>query len=119
MCHNEFGIFVLSSMLDNGQSSHKSGILQQILGQAASLAINKDGSKLVENSIKMMWSTHAGKKHHEQAKLLQMLLDELIGLPPVRLPNDRSTIFFSDLLTNKYANYVIQASFEVSDHQRR
>lgn len=70
MCHNEFGIFVLSSMLDNGQNEHKSGILKQIIGQGAQLAINKDGSKLVENSIKMMWSIHQGGKHHEQIDLL-------------------------------------------------
>lgn len=65
MCHNEFGIFVLSSMLDNSENVHKSNILRQIHGQGASLAINKDGSKLVENSIKMMWKTHAGGKHHD------------------------------------------------------
>ena len=73
----------------------------------------------MENSIKMMWSTHVGGKHQEQASLLQMLLNEIINLPAVHLPNAQNTIFFSDLLTNKYANYVVQASFEVSDHQRR
>jgi hypothetical protein len=64
-----------------------------------------------------MWYTQG--KHQEQAKLLWILLDEIVGLPPVRLPNSHSSIFFSDLLTNKFANYVIQASFEVSDYPRR
>jgi hypothetical protein len=27
MCHNEYGIFVLSAMLENGMDQHKNGIL--------------------------------------------------------------------------------------------
>ena len=71
------------------------------------MAINKDGSKLVENCIKMVWHTNAGGKHYIQASLLQTILDEIISTPIVKIPNSHSTIYFSDLLTNKYANYVV------------
>lgn len=70
MWQNEYGVFVLSSMLQNGLDVHKNGILEQICGQSASLAIHKDGSKLVENSIKMIWQTHVGGRHQAQANIL-------------------------------------------------
>lgn len=50
--------------------------------------------------------------------ILMGMIGEILGLPAVRPPNQgqaRDVIYFSDLLTSKYANYVIQASFEVSD----
>jgi len=49
------------------------------------------------------------------------ILDEIVSLP-MRLPQceyEVHQIFFSDLLTNKYSNYVIQTSFENSDKPRR
>jgi len=51
---NEFGIFVLSSMLINAEDRFKSQILQTVSGSAASMSLQKDGSKLIENIVKMM-----------------------------------------------------------------
>lgn len=72
----------------------------------AQLSISNDGSKLVENCIKMM------KKPQNElvVGILMQMISEILGLPAVRPPNQahvRDVIYFSDLLTNKYANYVI------------
>ena len=54
MSKNEYGIFVLSSMLENCQDEWKDQILLYIKGNSAKMALERDGSKLIENSIKMI-----------------------------------------------------------------
>ena len=118
---NEFGIFVLSSILDHGQNLHKEQILHKVLGNAAQMSLRKDGSKLVENCVKMIHQISKGK-HVEHAQILYKILDEIIQLPQNQqhaYGNHKNLIFFTDLLTNKFANYVVQAVFEVSDQQRK
>lgn len=61
LSNNEFGIFVLSSILEHGQRPHKCYLLNMIQGNAAVMAIQKDGSKLIENAIRMI--AHAAQKH--------------------------------------------------------
>jgi len=51
---NEYGIFVLSSMLENCQDEWKDQILLFVKGNAARMSLERDGSKLIENSIKMI-----------------------------------------------------------------
>ena len=51
---NEYGIFVLSSMLENCEDSIKTTMLMKIKGTAAHVSMQKDGSKLIENAIKMI-----------------------------------------------------------------
>lgn len=51
---NEYGIFVLSSMLENCQDEWKDQILMFVKGNAARMSLERDGSKLIENSIKMI-----------------------------------------------------------------
>lgn len=115
----EYGIFVLSSMLENCQDEWKDQILSFIKGNAARMSLEKDGSKLIENSVKMI--SKVKTKHANQAKILITILDEIVQLP-VKMPQfqyEYQQIFFSDLLTNKYSNYVIQTAFENSDIARR
>lgn len=43
------------------------------------MAIQKDGSKLIENAIRMM--IHVNSKHREHAVQLYQILDEIVYLP--------------------------------------
>ena len=79
LSNNEYGIFVLSSILEHGQPQHKSYILNLIQGNAAVMAIQKDGSKLIENSIRMIF--HVNQKHLSHCSQLFQILDEVIYLP--------------------------------------
>lgn len=96
------------------------------------MAIQKDGSKLIENAIRMI--VHVDQKHSLHADQLYQILDEVIYLPnrvskqvqggsasgPSHAsPNGSSQLTIEYLLMNRYANYVIQASYEVADQQRR
>jgi len=85
------------------------------------MAIEKDGSKLVENSIKMF--QHLNGKHAALKSQLYMVLDELIALPVstyIYKENQHNNyVTFSDLLTNQFSNYVVQKCFDMSDHQRQ
>ena len=114
---NEFGVFVLSSMLENCIDIYKFQILSIIIGNAAQMALDKIGSQLVENSIKMI-----GKMQHQnQYPQLYQILDELISLPDdtnVQFQGFKQ-ISFQDLVTRQYSNYVIQIAYEQSDFQRR
>lgn len=106
---NEFGIFVLSSILEHGQYLYIEQILQKVLGNAAQMSLRKDGSKLVENCVKMIHKIGKGK-HEQQASLLYQILDELIYLPQNQQEaygNHKNLVLFTDLLTNKFANYVV------------
>jgi hypothetical protein len=88
-------------------------------GNVARMALEKDGSKLVENCVKMIGRIHT--LNLTQAQSLLRILDELINLP-IYLPQFTyafDQVFFSDLLTNKYSNYVVQTVFEYSDMPRR
>jgi hypothetical protein len=44
---------VLCSVLENGSEGHKKFILQKVILKAAELGLDRDGSKLLENCIKM------------------------------------------------------------------
>ena len=85
------------------------------------MALEKDGSKLIENCIKMM-GRNQGKNSSMTFKLHQ-ILDEIINLPMYSeqqfIAYQQQPILFSDLLTNKFSNYVVQTSFENSDQFRR
>tara|TARA_B110000285_G_C15122389_1_gene618021 strand:- start:756 stop:977 length:222 start_codon:yes stop_codon:yes gene_type:complete len=73
------------------------------------MSLRKDGSKLVENCVKMISKIGSGK-HEQQAPLLFLILDELIQLPQNpqhSYTENKNPIFFTDLLTNKFANYVV------------
>ena len=50
-----------------------------IQGNAAVMAIQKDGSKLIENAIRMI--TSLNQKHSAHAKQLYEILDEIVYLP--------------------------------------
>ena len=81
-------------------------------GNVARMSLEKDGSKLVENCVKMIGRIHT--LNLTQAQSLLRILDELINLP-IYLPQFTyafDQVFFSDLLTNKYSNYVVQTVFE-------
>ena len=106
-------------MLDHSADYFKDQILANLKNNVAQMSLEKDGSKLIENCIKMISRIHT--LNLGQAQSLLKILDEVICLP-VHVPNflyPENTIFFSDLLQNKYANYVIQTVFEYSDGPRR
>lgn len=106
LSNNEFGIFVLSSILEHGQPSHKSYILNLIQGNAPALAIQKDGSKLIENSIKMILMVQS--RHSLHRDQLYQILDEIVYLPlRVQTRNQQKDLYIEYLLMNRYANYVI------------
>ena len=120
LSNNEYGIFVLSSILEHGQPQHKSHILNLIQGNAAVMAIQKDGSKLIENSIRMIFQ--ASQKHQSHHAQLLQILDEIVYLPnrvSKQAHNQQHQLTIEYLLMNRYANYVIQASYEVADETRR
>ena len=86
-------------------------------GKAAFMSLQKDGSKLIENSIKQISRTSKSRvldQSQGQMKLLIQILDEIVFLPVrengITFPMDQ--IFFEDLLSNKFSNYVIQTSFD-------
>ena len=54
LCENEFGVFVLSALLENANDQLKDQVLSQIQGIAGVLALKREGSKLIENCIKMI-----------------------------------------------------------------
>jgi hypothetical protein len=54
LSQNEYGVFVLSAILENGDDFIKRRLLLNILGQSGHLALQKEGSKLIENCIKMI-----------------------------------------------------------------
>lgn len=123
---NEYGVFVLSSVLEHGQHKTKVAILNFIQYKGAALAVQRDGSKLYENAIRMLTKINA--KHRHNADQVIQLLDALIYLPlgvakqakggkGNKAP--RSQLGIDDVLTNKYGNYVMQAAYDVADMQRR
>jgi hypothetical protein len=56
MIKDEFGTFVLCSILENGQDNFKEFILNQVHQNVQDMSIDRDGSKLLENCIKMIGS---------------------------------------------------------------
>lgn len=85
------------------------------------MSLEKDGSKLIENCIKMF--QHINGKHQAMQYHLYSILDEILALPKSHLiyspHSQRPEVTFSDLLTNKFSNYVIQKSFDMSDPGRK
>lgn len=76
---NEYGVFVLSSVLEHGQHKTKVAVLNFIQFKGAALAIQRDGSKLYENAIRML--SKMNSKHRHNANQVCQLLDTLIYLP--------------------------------------
>jgi hypothetical protein len=72
------------------------------------MTLSRDGSKLLENCIKMIGEV--------QNKKLQEILNTVVNLPPIRQDNDQK-VYFSDVATNKFGNYIIQRAFEKSNAQ--
>ena len=58
LCKDEYGIFVLSAMLDHALDYFKDQILGFLKNNVAYMALQKDGSKLIENCIKMIGRIH-------------------------------------------------------------
>lgn len=116
---------MLSSVLEHGQHKTKVAVLNFIQFQGAALAVQRDGSKLYENAIRML--TKMNSKHRHNADQVLQLLDALIYLPlgankgkSVKKDKaQRNHLGIDDVLTNKYGNYVMQAAFDVADLQRR
>jgi hypothetical protein len=67
------------------------------------MTISQDGSKLLENCIKMIGVFSNPK--------LYLILNRVVNLPTQRTQNDQR-IYFSDVATNRFGNYVIQRAFE-------
>jgi len=72
------------------------------------MCIDRDGSKLIENCIKMIGQP---KFIAYQDKLME-IHSELINLD---LYKNDDKLSFSDILTNNYGNYVIQSAFDKSN----
>ena len=52
-------------------------------GNAARMSLEKEGSKLIENCVKMISKIQT--KHMHQSKSLMSILDEIVSLP-IKLP---------------------------------
>lgn len=75
---DQYGTFVLCSILENGTDSQREFILKQVEANAVEMSIDRDGSKLLENCIKMIGEQHTvGKKNLEtlQTQILRKLLN--------------------------------------------
>ena len=71
------------------------------------MILQRDGSKLLENCISQL------NPQFQEEKILQ-IMDAVVNLPPLRTV-ESGFVFFSDALTNKFGNYVIQRAFEKSN----
>ena len=74
------------------------------------MTISQDGSKLLENCIKMIGVFSNPK--------LYLILNRVVNLPTQRTQNDQR-IYFSDVATNRFGNYVIQRAFEQSNVKQK
>ena len=59
---NDFGTFVICSLLQNGNDHYKDRILLRVSQKVKTMGLDKNGSKLLENCIKMN-GTKEGHKH--------------------------------------------------------
>jgi hypothetical protein len=57
--------------------------LDIVKGNAARMSLEKEGSKLIENCVKMISKIQT--KHMNQSKSLMSILDEIVSLP-IKLP---------------------------------
>lgn len=105
LSQNEFGIFVLSSMLENSSHNVKIQMLTLIRGNAASMSLQRDGSKLIENAIKILDNPI---KNTHLIEAATHLLQEIVSLP---VRKNEGGIMFQQLLTNQFSNYVVQRCF--------
>jgi len=75
------------------------------------MIVSRDGSKLLENCISKIPAI--------EDEELRMILSKVISLPPLRNQVSTDVIFFSDALTNKFGNYVIQRAYEKSTQEQK
>lgn len=129
---DQYGTFVLCSILENGNDDQREFILQQVKKDAKSMGIDRDGSKLLENCIKMIGEPQTQGK--EKLEKLQLeILEKVVTIPvnsttqPVVPDNsfviehviDTQEVYFNDLLTNKFGNYVVQTLYQKSNQNQR
>ena len=56
MIKDEYGTFVLCSILENSPNQYKEFVLKKVQSNVKEMSIDRDGSKLLENCIKMIGS---------------------------------------------------------------
>ena len=73
------------------------------------MSIDKDGSKLLENSLKM-----AGRKNMKNIQQkLDMILSNFVNIPMMQVSNNLSRgIVFENILTSQFGNYVVQTAYD-------
>ena len=77
---DQYGTFVLCSILENGNDEQKEFILEQVKANALTMGIDRDGSKLLENCIKMIGEPQTLGK--EKLETLQRdILEKIISIP--------------------------------------
>ena len=93
------------------------------------MSVDRDGSKLLENTIKMIGEERtAGKKALEAIQ--QDILDKIVNIPMQSNIEamkssqdgdqvDPSNVHFNNLLTNKFGNYIVQTAFQKGDESQR
>lgn len=114
LTQKEFGIFVLSAMLQHCQDDVRNRMLSMLHGRCGSMSLMKDGSKLIENAVRLLENKQASLRMPE----LNVLLQEIVNIP-LKQDQTQSEVYFEDLLQNRFSNYVIQTCFDVSDDQGR
>ena len=119
----------MCSVLENGSDDHREFILKQVRSNVQEMSVDRDGSKLLENTIKMIGEERtAGKKALEAIQ--QDILDKIVNIPMQSNIEamkssqdgdqvDPSNVHFNNLLTNKFGNYIVQTAFQKGDESQR
>lgn len=100
---DEFGNYVVSHVLEMGCHEDKVYIINEILDEIVPLSLHKFGSNVVEKCL--FYSPKAMK---------EKVLDKVINVP---ITNSPFTLV--EMMNNKYANYVVQRTYDISNHEKR
>lgn len=77
---DEYGTFVICSVLEHGDDQHRLFLLNQINHNVKDMSIDRDGSKLLENCIKMIGSSKI-QKGSDLDSLQTQILEQVLSLP--------------------------------------
>jgi len=91
----QYGNYVITHILQNGQNEEKTAIMQQLQDKILSLSLIQLGSNVVEACLKTELSPYK-----------ENILDRIINMPPAS-PVGSPEISFANLLENQFGNYVI------------
>lgn len=75
----KFGTFVLCCILQNGLDNHKCFLLEQMYENMASMSIDRNGSKLIENCLKMKPKINDSKCNEKDTDEVRVKMVEIFN----------------------------------------